>query len=157
MFVNLLMIMMKKKVWLGNSHRKEVWDIEQSNRRHIWWHIWRGYNLTRHAIQVDTWLNRRQWQEMSDPLSSDLCTLLVCKLSSSLLVTRSQNPIGIPSAPILIFSLLRQVYPKSDQDYNSDVSSTTCGDVWWVFINREVRVVPYKALADINHSWTTVG
>ena len=103
----------------------------QSNRGHIRWHVWR-YNLTRHAIQLDTsgskTIARNAWSTIKPARS---CQAVWSQGAETQLLFQE-----------LPFSLLGQVYPKPDRDYHS-VPSTMCGDVW-VFINREVGRVPYK-------------
>ena len=123
-------MIMTKRLWLGNSHQKEVEHRTKQSRTHP---------MTRLTIQFDKTRDTTWYIWIEDNSKKCLIHYQTCKELSSSLVTRSRNQLLFQELP---FSLLGQVYPKPDRDYHS-VPSTTCGDVW-VFINREVGRVPYK-------------
>ena len=121
-------------IWRGRSYWEiltgKSWSVGQSNQRHIWWHIWR-YNLTRHAIQLDTSESKTMtwnvWFGIKSVLSATTPEVWSQKAKSNCY-----------SVHCLPFSLLWQVYPN--QIIIVILPSRILGVR--VFINKEVRLFP---------------
>ena len=108
-------MIMTKRVWLENSHQKEVEHRTKQSRTHP---------MTRLTIQFDKTRDTTWYIWIEDNSKKCLIHYQTCKELSSSLVTRSRNPIVIPGAAIFIAG-------TSLSQTRSGLSFCAINNTWW--------------------------